>query len=638
MAQKPTNRSEPEVNGDADWASQRAGASKGAKPKPEKGSKAKRELTADEELRQLSEQLHAVRAIGGALSKTVGLDALFEQIVPQVSRLMHAQRTTLFLYDASADEIWSKVAEGEGMREIRLKRGQGIAGWVAEHKSSVNIPDAYDDNRFNAEVDARTGFRTTSVAGVPLIDKQGQLVGILQVLNRDDGAFSEEDMGLLEAIAAQTVYAVENARLAQRILDQNKELDAARQRAERRRAELDLLYQLEQETTASADLDQLLDSIVVRTCERLRSEAGSVLILDRDTGKLYFRGVEGPQKDELRRVILEPGEGVVGWVARHGEPVIVNRPEDDPRHERAIAEKISYPAKAILAVPLVWDQKVIGAVEVLNPRPRPTGAIGYDLEDLKVLTVIAGQVARAVTLTLERQARIDTERLALMGRMLASVAHDLRNPMTVISGYAQLMAGEPGEQERQVRCDRILNQIDEMTGMIQDLLAFARGDTRLRPGEVQVEKMAREIDDNLSLQCKPRGIELTITSRPGRVVVDPGRAKRIVYNLARNAVEVVQKGDKLTIDLAAEPEGLYIKVTDTGPGLPEEMSLRIFEPFASHGKAHGTGLGLSIVKRFVDDHRGQISVESAPGKGTSFTVRLPNAGVEPARPTGGEAR
>src|SRR5689334_16000442 len=112
----------------------------------------------------LEEQLRAVRAIGEALGTSVGLDALFEKIVPNISRLMRAERSTLFLYDSATEQIWSKIAQGEGGREIRLELGQGIAGWVAQKRERLNIADAYGDPRFNPDVDARTGYRTRTVA------------------------------------------------------------------------------------------------------------------------------------------------------------------------------------------------------------------------------------------------------------------------------------------------------------------------------------------------------------------------------------------------------------------------------------------------------------------------------------------
>lgn len=571
----------------------------------------------------LEAKLAAVRDIGAALASSLGLDALFERIVPNVSRLMSAERTTLFLYDAESNEIWSKVAQGNDIQEIRLSLGHGLAGWVAQHRKSVNVADAYSDVRFNSAVDARSGFRTRSVAATPVLNRSGALLGVLQVLNHKGGAFSDDDLGLLEAIAAQTAYAVENAQQAQQLIDQNRELEAARQRAERRRNELDLLYQLEQETSVSDNLDALLDSIIVRTCERLRSEAGSVLLTEDKTGRLFFRGVMGEHQAALRQLALEPGEGIVGWAAAREQPVIVNRPEDDPRHDRELAERLQYPATAILAVPLIWDRRVIGAVEVLNPRPRSTGATGYDLEDMKVLTVIAGQVARAVSLTLDRQVRMDTARLAAIGRMLAGVAHDLRNPMTVISGYAQLMALESDEAARHERSARILHQIDEMTAMISDLLSFARGDTRLHPTWLHPELFAEEVRETLAPQCEPRGITLAIEASGKAVRVDQNRVKRVVLNLAKNAVEALTRGHCLRVDLGEVDGALRLRVEDDGPGIPEEVRARLFTPFVTSGKVHGTGLGLSIVKRFVDDHHGTIDLKTAPGEGAIFSVHIP---------------
>ena len=291
-------------------------------------------------------------------------------------------------------------------------------------------------------------------------DSDGRLLGVLQVLNRISGPFSSSDLGLLESIATQTRFAIENGRMAERLLLQNKAL-------ERRGEELDLLYQLEQETSSAHDLDTLLDPIIVRVAQKLRSQAGSVLLLDENTGKLYFRGVSGDKKEELKRIILEPGEGVVGWVAQEGKALLVNSPEDDGRHRKVIAEKLEFPAQALLAVPLFWNGKVIGAMEVLNPTG---GSRGYDEEDLKVMTLIAGQVARAVSLAQAREHTRNVERLAAVGGMLAGVAHDLRNPMTVISGYAEFLGlSSTGESERQHYSETILCQVDEMTGMLSDL-------------------------------------------------------------------------------------------------------------------------------------------------------------------------
>ncbi|MEL6545742.1 MAG: GAF domain-containing protein [Myxococcota bacterium] len=503
------------------------------------------------------------------MAEAVGFDGLLERVVPLISKSLRAERSTLFLVDHETEGLWSRVAEGERLRTIRLEKGQGLAGWVAEQQEPLKVDDAYVDPRFNRDVDALTGYRTQSVLAVPVRSRKRERLGVIQVLNRRGGSFSDEDLRLLESIATQTAYAIENAQLAEELLEQNRRLEHSRRRSEHGRAELDLLYQLEQESSAFNEIDHMLDSMIVRVCERMNSRGGSILLTDQETGRLFFRGVSGPESHKLKEVVLEPGEGIVGWVAEHGEPVIVNVPEDDPRHDRALAEEIQVPAQAILAVPLVWDRRIIGAVEVLNPIAEDDSATGhYSLEDLKVLTVIAGQIARAVSLAQERAAKLQTERLALMGHMLAGVAHDLRTPMTVISGYAQLMAIDQLDDSRQDRCDRILKQIDEMAAMIGDLLAFARGDSQLRVRPVDIRKLGEEIGENVREHCTARQITFALDPGSGIAYIDAGRAKRIVYNLAKNAMDVMSSGDTLKIGLNVKSRGLTIRVQDTGPGIP----------------------------------------------------------------------
>ncbi len=534
----------------------------------------------------LAEQLAAVRAIGESLAHTVGVDQLLAQVVVQVTRLMRAARTTLFLYDADANEIWSKIAEGMEVREIRLRVGLGIAGWVAEHREPAIVVDAYADDRFNPAVDKTTGFRTRSVAAAPLLDPEGELLGVVQVLNRRGGPFTEQDMGLLTAIAAQISFVLENARLSEELLKRNRELD--------------LLYALEQEASAASEVRGLLTSALTLVCAQLHARAAAVL--------------------------LRPGQGtpVIYRFAGHDrlsvEAVTANEPL------ALVADYgASMPEHSILRVPLVWDRRIIGAFEVSQPEPRGDVRAGFKDDDIKTMTVVAAQLSRVITNADERLLRSTNERLAAVGQMLASVAHDLRTPMTAVSGYAQLMAEDDDDPaQRSYRCSRILTQIDAMMAMIGDLLAFARGDTRLRAAEVNLENLAADLHETLRHTSEPRGIKLTIERVPGFAVVDQGRVKRILHNLAKNAIDAMRRGDGLFIAMSTSDEGLRLSVRDQGPGMNEATRARIFEPFFSD-KAGGTGLGLTIVKRFVDDHSGSIAIKSAPGEGTTVEVLLPHA-------------
>lgn len=154
------------------------------------------------------------------VSSELNIEKLLRKIIGIVSDLLEAERSTLFLHDPETDELWSRVAEGISEREIRIPSNVGIAGEVFTTRTAINIPDAYADPRFNPEVDRKTGFRTRSILGVPVINKMGVTIGVVQVLNRRGGPFRLRDQRRLEMLAAQSAIALDNARLFREVLDE----------------------------------------------------------------------------------------------------------------------------------------------------------------------------------------------------------------------------------------------------------------------------------------------------------------------------------------------------------------------------------------------------------------------------------
>ncbi len=160
-------------------------------------------------------KLQSILEVAKALAAERQLDALLDQIVGAAARVAEADRVSLFLLDRERGELWSKVAQGTG--EIRFPMASGIAGAVASTGRSINIPDAYADPRFHRAVDAATGYHTRSILCVPMLDARGEVVGVLQALNRRQGVFTDEDEELLTALGGQAAVAIENAVLHEEI-------------------------------------------------------------------------------------------------------------------------------------------------------------------------------------------------------------------------------------------------------------------------------------------------------------------------------------------------------------------------------------------------------------------------------------
>ncbi len=165
------------------------------------------------------EEAH-ILAVTQAVSSELNIDKLLRKIIGIATDLLDAERSTLFLHDAASEELWSRVAEGLAEREIRIPSHVGIAGEVFTSRAAVNIPDAYADVRFNPEVDRKTGYRTRSILCVPVMNKHGVPIGVVQVLNRRGGPFRMRDQRRLEMLAAQSAIALDNARLFREVLDE----------------------------------------------------------------------------------------------------------------------------------------------------------------------------------------------------------------------------------------------------------------------------------------------------------------------------------------------------------------------------------------------------------------------------------
>lgn len=579
----------------------------------------------------LEDRIAAMQQIGRSLSSTLDIDELLDRIMKAVTQLMAAERSTLFLVDKPKKEIWSKVIQGTEVKDIRLPIGQGIAGWVAESQKLVRIDDAYADLRFDRSVDKRSGFRTRSILCAPIFDSRRKLLGVIQVLNKIGGPFVASDEEMLMALASQIAIALENSNLYVSLAKKTQALEKAKREVEQSNLELDLLYQIERELTKEGQVDLVLDKLIELAMKAMHAEAGSVLLVDEGTGELYFKSALGEKGEEVKKLRLKSGEGVVGYVAQTGEPAIVHDPTRDKRHHKQIAKKLKFSAHAIVCAPLVDNGEVIGAIELLNKfepvKKGPNKPLNFNDDDLKLLTLLAAQAARIITQAKQRAAAAQEERLKTIGTALSGVIHDFRSPMTVIAGYTELIAKEADPERRRTMAEAVSSQVEHMNAMVGELLSFARGETAVYKRKVYLNKFAQEIEALFSAEGSAHKAELSVLCFCNEVAhFDPVKIKRVLTNLVRNAMEACEKGEgKVALTIGANGQDLVFAVKDNGKGIADEIATKLFDSFVTSGKQNGTGLGLAVCKRFVEDHGGTIGYQSNKGRGTTFTFTLPKA-------------
>ncbi len=590
-------------------------------------------LAANEKIARLEQALtreqaktRALADISSALGSTLDLDELLALVASRITEVIEADRSTIYLLDDDGEHLVSRVAEGQGSSEIRLEVGVGLAGWVAKSGEKLNIRDAYQDVRFDAEWDRRTGYRTRSTVCVPMKNRHGRTLGVVQVLNKRNGPFTAEDEALLTALATQAAVSIENGKLFISVINKNMELLEIKEQLERRVRELDVLFEIAQVSASAGALDEMLEGVLARAVRAIEADAGAILITELN-GDLRFRSAVGGDPDAVKQQIIPRGTGISGWVARHGRPQVVHDVDADGRHARDVANRVGYHPRSVLAVPLAWEDGS-GALELLNKHEGKTSFID---EDVRTASLIANHISTAISLASARERRGKQERLSTIGQLLSSVLHDLKTPMTIISGYVQLLVNEDERDERLRLSESVLRQVELINAMTRETIAFARGDRSVWVRKVYLKKFFEELRDQLERELEGRNVTITLDLRDRGVArFDQHKIQRAVHNLARNAAEALgQEGGtfQIQVERRLEDNALVMRFADDGPGVPEQIRHALFESFTTHGKAGGTGLGLAIVRKIVDDHEGTISVESRPGC-TVFTIVLPQVAAE----------
>jgi signal transduction histidine kinase len=212
--------------------------------------------------------------------------------------------------------------------------------------------------------------------------------------------------------------------------------------------------------------------------------------------------------------------------------------------------------------------------------------------------------------------------------MAATIIHDLKNPMTTIKGYASLLGRQDLKPElRQRFSETITRSVDTFVEMTQEILVYARGGGPLQRTRVPVGHFVNDLCDFVERDFEEKGLTLQRQlDYTGPLVMDEAKMRRALYNIASNARDAMEAGGRLTIATRSTNHSIEFRLSDTGPGIPEEIRNNLFEPFVTHGKPAGTGLGLAIVKKTIEDHGGTIAVQSAAGQGATFIIRVPRTG------------
>jgi len=416
--------------------------------------------------------------------------------------------------------------------------------------------------------------------------------------------------------------------------------------------ELSLLHDISQ-SMYTLNLEEILELILQGVARGIGFDRVRLYLLDEEKKQLVCKVAVGVEREKINSLSLpyDREDNIISRAILERRPFIVEDASRDPRVNRGLINFLD--VKSFAAVPLLSREKVLGGIAADNLVSQRSitekklqslmifanqaalaleNALMY--EELRAFSSQLGERVKRATLELEETQRqlFQSEKLAALGKLSAGIAHEIRNPLTSIKILIHSLVDEmatPASREKDLAV--IETEIEQVNKIIKQFLDFARP----RPPSLEPIDVRKVLEETLALivyEMEAQEVSLEREYAPGLppVPMDREQMKQVFLNLLLNAIQAMEQGGKLKVATALKHpvpgtnRGSFAKISfqDTGKGIPEDVKGKVFEPFYST-KEGGIGLGLSIAQRIVEEHGGEIGLESSPGKGTVFYLTIP---------------
>ena len=575
---------------------------------------------------QLKQQLienQMLMQISQVLTSSLEATTILQRIADAAANMIErADRVVIHLVDENETFLTAVAVSGAeqplGPQRLNFTYGEGIAGLVLATGKPIYLPDAPKDPRYVPTENIEKRVRSLLVAPIWSDSKN---LGTISVHSKQPDVFTGNDERLLVLLGTQAALALSKTQM----------FDAT----QRRLKEVNTLYKITQRITETFDIDVLLLQVVTLLQEYFTFYHVHIYLIDQVSGDLVMRQGSGEVGIRLKNMDhrLKAGTGIAGYVACTGQPFITNNVNEVPFYVR---NPLLPDTSGELAAPLKVGDRIFGVIDLQNKSPQL-----FNDNEINMMTVIANQVAVAIerfgihsdlqtALVHEQNTRVQlvqSEKLAALGRIVASVAHELNNPLQAIQNalYLIKMSDSLDPQSRE-DLQVALNEASRMA----DLISRLRETYRPTVGEEfhydSLNSVIEEVQKLISTHLRHHNILYKFEPEPNLPLIPIIRdqIKQVILNICLNAVEAMENGGTLTLktDLDDGKDRARLAISDTGPGIPPAILPYIFDPFVTT-KSRGTGLGLAITYDIIRRHNGQVDVDSKVGEGSTFTVLFP---------------
>jgi signal transduction histidine kinase len=586
------------------------------------------------ETEERARQMNVLNEISNRLAgEFQDLDALLQIITESAVEILGCEAGSLLLKDDETGDLIFRLAVGGFGQELvgsRIPAGSGIAGSVVSTGKHMIVKEAQSDARWFGDLEKnkpeQRKFRTNAILAVPLTAR-GVVLGVLEVINKRGGrSFIDEDVNLLTTFAGQAAIAIDNARVYQKTDEALSE----------RVRQLDNMQRIDQELNRTLDPRRVVDLTIDNALRESDADAGVLVLVDPDQVDFLVAGSVGYPDG-----VYTPGQrydityGLLGKVYSTGQAAVLSKMELESDRSRIEALPST---RSQLAVPMITGEKVTGVLMLESLR--------LDSFNMMVASHIQGLAEHANTAITNAQlfSRLGEANQA-RSRFVGFVAHELKNPMTSIKGYAEVllggMTGQLTEQQRNfiavIRQNVV--RVQQLVTDLNDLTAQETGNLKLTLAPVSFNNVVLETlrPQQRAIDDKEQKVEMEVPENLPAVWADELRLIQVLTNFISNANKYTPPSGMITVraeatsngwDPDGAPEVIHCAIVDTGIGMTEEELTKLGTAYwrSDNPRAReqpGTGLGMTLTKGLIEAHGGQFWVESTLNVGTTFhfTVR-----------------
>jgi len=572
----------------------------------------------DEHSRRMSryERLQLLYQVSNVIHSTLEPQEALQLIVSEAVRLMHASSGSVVLINPTSGflEIHASQNLPSAALRLKLRVGEGITGWVARTGKPARVGDVTQDPRY---VMARRGVR--SELAVPL-EVNGETRGVLNMDSDRADAFTTEDQELLQELAVQAAKVIQNTWLYEQL---------------RLKVHLfESLASVSRTINSTLNLDEALQAITREAGVLMHARTCSLMMLDESREWLDLRASYGAGEAYINKPRLAVGDSLLGVVVRRKKPMQVANVQESSRYQHVEVARCEG-LVSLLSVPLIFAGQAIGTLSIYMGR-----SYSFSNEEISILSALAELSAIAIekarlyerVVDVEEQLR-QNEKLSALGLLAAEVAHEIRNPLTVMKLLYHSLDLKFPDGDPRAKDARIIDaKIEHLNKIVEQILAFART-TEPKLAPVNLNELVDELGLLVRHKLANQNIRLVRQLQPDLPVVmgDAPQLEQAFLNLILNAAGAMPGGGTLMVESKAirlprsNPRATHVTVEfkDTGGGMSKEIQERAFTAVLSTTKAQGTGLGLAIVGRIIETHHGNVRIKSQIGSGTTIRITLP---------------